>query len=146
MSLGSEFREFVLRGNVVDLAVGVVIGAAFTGVVDVFVKGILTPLISLPGTVNFSDFTVQVGGARFLVGSFLNALISFLIVAFSVFFFVVKPVNALMNRFKPQPPSAETTRQCPFCLSSIPNQATRCSFCTSEVAAAGGQGSGIGSQ
>jgi large conductance mechanosensitive channel len=133
MSVASEFREFVLRGNVVDLAVGVVIGAAFTGVVNSFVKGILTPLISLPGTVNFSDWVVQVGGARFMVGDFVNAIVSFLIVSLTVFFLVVKPLNVLMTRLKPQIPPQVTTRDCPFCLSSIPQKATRCSFCTSEV-------------
>ena len=136
MSLATEFREFILRGNVIDLAVGVVIGAAFTSIVDAFVKGILTPLISIPGTVNFSDYVVRIGGAQFLIGNFINAVISFLIVAFTVFFFVVKPVNAMMSRFKPQTPPVEATRQCPYCLSSIPNQATRCSFCTSEVSTA----------
>lgn len=134
MSIASEFREFVLRGNVVDLAVGVVIGAAFTGVVNAFVKGILTPLISLPGTINFSDWVLQAGGAKFLVGDFLNAVVSFLIVSLVVFLFVVKPINLLSSRLKPQiPPQEITTRDCPFCLSSIPNKATRCSFCTSEV-------------
>ncbi len=133
MSMGKEFQEFILRGNVVDLAIGVVIGAAFTSVVDSFVKGILTPLISIPGKVNFADVVLTVGGAKFLIGTFINSLISFLIVAFTVFFLVVKPVNMLMNRLKPQTPTETTTRQCPFCLSSIPNEATRCSFCTSAV-------------
>jgi large conductance mechanosensitive channel len=130
-----EFREFILRGSVVDLAIGVVIGAAFTGVVNAFVKGILTPLISIPGTVNFSDWKLRAGGATFLTGDFLKSVISFLIVAFVIFFFVVKPVNMLMERLKPKTPPAETTtRECPYCLSAIPVKATRCFACTSEVA------------
>jgi large conductance mechanosensitive channel len=135
MAVLKEFREFVLRGNVIDLAVGVVIGAAFGTVVTAFVKDIITPLISIPGQTNFSELYWQVGGARFLYGDFLNALVSFLLIATVVFFFIVKPVNILMSRFKSTPPEITTTRDCPFCLSKIPLAATRCAFCTAEVEA-----------
>jgi large conductance mechanosensitive channel len=133
MAVWKEFRDFVLRGNVVDLAVGVVIGAAFGAVVTAFVKDIITPILSIPGTTNFSDLVIQVGGARFLIGDFINTLISFLVIAFVIFFFVVKPVNALMKRFKPTATEPETTHDCPYCLSKVPLAATRCAFCTSEI-------------
>jgi large conductance mechanosensitive channel len=133
MSVAGEFKEFVLRGSVVDLAVGVVIGAAFTGVVNAFVKDLLTPLLAIPGKVSFQDYAFQVGGGKFLVGDFVNAVISFLIIAFVVFLFVVKPVNYLMSRRKTEEPVDAPTRECPYCISSIPARATRCSFCTSEV-------------
>jgi large conductance mechanosensitive channel len=135
MAVFKEFREFVLRGNVIDLAVGVVIGAAFGSVVTAFVKDIITQLISVPGQTNFSEWYFQVGGARFLYGDFLNAFVSFLLIATVVFFFIVKPVNILMSRFKSTPPEIITTRDCPFCLSKIPLAATRCAFCTAEVEA-----------
>ena len=128
-----HFRTFILRGNVVDLAVGVVMGAAFGAVVTAFVKDILTPLISIPGKANFGDLALQVGGARFLYGDFLNNLVSFVLISFAIFFFVVKPVNALMNRFKTETATEPTTRECPECLSSIPIKATRCAFCTATV-------------
>src|SRR5438045_8060647 len=133
MGAMKDFRDFVLRGNVVDLAVGVVIGAAFGTVITAFVKDIITPLVSIPGTTNFNDIYWQVGGARFLIGDFINAVIAFVLIAFAVFFFVVRPVNALMARFKPDKPEPEITRECPFCLSKVPLQATRCAFCTSEI-------------
>src|SRR6478672_9158966 len=100
MSIATEFRDFILRGNVVDLAVGVVIGAAFTGVVTAFTKDLLTPLIGIPGKVNFADWAFDVNGSKFLIGDFINAIISFVIIALVVFVFVVKPVNYLMTRFK----------------------------------------------
>ncbi|HLV79949.1 MAG TPA: large conductance mechanosensitive channel protein MscL [Chthonomonadaceae bacterium] len=133
MSLASEFKAFILRGSVVDLAVGVVIGAAFTGVVTAFTKDIITPLIGIPGKLSIGDIAFSINGSRFLVGEFINAVISFLIIAFVIFFFVVRPVNWLMSRRKTETPVDPTTRECPFCLSSIPVQATRCAFCTSEV-------------
>jgi large conductance mechanosensitive channel len=137
MSLATEFRDFILRGNVVDLAVGVVIGAAFTGVVTAFTKDLLTPLIGIPGKVNFAEWAFDVNGSKFMIGDFINQIISFLIIAIVVFIFVVKPVNYLMARFKPQAPTEETTRECPFCLSKVPIKASRCAFCTSELPAAG---------
>ncbi|MHB1925534.1 MAG: large conductance mechanosensitive channel protein MscL [Acidimicrobiales bacterium] len=130
-----DFKAFVLRGNVVDLAVGIVIGAAFGTVVSSFVKNLLTPLVSIPGKANFSALHFTVRHSVFLYGTFLNDLISFIIVAAAVFFFVVRPVNHLMNRRRTSTDSESTTRDCPECLSSIPKAATRCAFCTAEVTA-----------
>jgi large conductance mechanosensitive channel len=135
MSFGSEFKAFILRGSVVDLAVGVVIGAAFGSVVTALTKDIINPLIGIPGKISLGDISYTVNGSKFLIGDFLNAVISFLIMAFVVFVFVVKPVNWLMSLKKTEPASAETTRECPYCLSKIPLAATRCAFCTQEVAA-----------
>jgi large conductance mechanosensitive channel len=135
MSAASEFKDFVLRGNVVDLAVGVVIGGAFGTIVKAFVADIITPLIGLPGKIDLSGFVVNVGNAKFLVGDFLNSIIAFLILAFVIFFFVVKPINVLTSLRKVEPAAPPTTKDCPQCLSSIPLAATRCAFCTSEVPA-----------
>lgn len=133
-TLIDEFRTFALRGNVVDLAVGVVMGAAFGAVVTSLVQDLLTPLLGVFGTPDFRDELVfQVGRAEFRLGLFLNALISLLMIAIAVFFFIVKPVNKLTARLKPQEPVEMPVRECPYCLSSIPSRATRCSFCTSEV-------------
>jgi large conductance mechanosensitive channel len=128
-----EFQAFVLRGNVVDLAVGVVIGAAFGAVVTSFVENVLTPLTGIFRVPDFRELSVGVGAASIDYGLFLNAVISFLLVAAAVFFFVVKPLNRLMARRKTEPEVASTTRECPFCLSSIPVKATRCAFCTAEI-------------
>lgn len=133
MNLAKDFRDFILRGNVVDLAVGVVIGAAFTGVVTAFTKGIITPLIGLPGKFDLSGMVYTVHGAKFLVGDFLNSVISFLLTAFVVYFCVVRPVNFLMSLKKSSEPEPDTTRECPECLSKIPIKATRCAFCTATV-------------
>ncbi len=133
MSAIKEFQTFILRGNVVDLAVGVVIGAAFTGVVTAFTKDILTPIIGIPGKMNFSEYAFTINGSKFLIGEFLNTLISFVLTALVVFFLVVRPVNWLVARRKVDTPAEETTRECPQCLSKIPLKATRCAFCTSEV-------------
>ena len=129
------FREFILRGNVVDLAIAVVIGAAFGSVVTALVEDLITPLIAaIGGQPDFSAITFTINNSQFLIGHFINALLSFLIIAAVVYFFVVLPVNKLMERFKPAPPPpVETTRECPYCKSSIPKTATRCAFCTSEV-------------
>ena len=128
------FRKFILRGNVVDLAVGVVIGAAFGGVVQAAVRDLITPLLGIVGgQQDLSTFTVTVGGARLLVGDFLNALISFLLIAAVVYFLVVLPVNRLMERFRPEPQPAPT-RDCPECLSKIPQAARRCPQCTAQLA------------
>jgi large conductance mechanosensitive channel len=132
-----DFRDFVLRGNVVDLAVAVVIGAAFGAVVTAFVASFITPLIAaIGGKPDFSSLAFTINGSRFTYGAFFNALLSFLIIAAVVFFFVVKPLNALMARYKPEPPLDRVTRECPECLSDIPEHARRCAFCTAEVGAA----------
>ncbi len=134
-----EFRSFVLRGNVVDLAVGVVIGAAFTTVVNALVADLLTPLIAaIGGSADFGGLSFTVNESEFAYGHFLNALISFLLIAAVVFFLVVKPVNALMDRFRPEPPPEAPTRACSECLSSIPAAARRCAFCTATQEGGGG--------
>jgi large conductance mechanosensitive channel len=132
-----EFRDFVLRGNVVELAVAVVIGAAFGAVVTAFVASFVTPLIAaIGGKPDFSSLAFTINGSRFTYGAFFNALLSFLIIAAVVFFFVVRPLNALMARMKPEPALDQVTRPCPECLSDIPERARRCAFCTAEVSAA----------
>jgi large conductance mechanosensitive channel len=137
----ADFKQFLLRGNVVDLAVGIVIGTAFGALVTTFVSSILTPLIAaIFGTHDFSALTFTINGSRFLYGSFFNALISFVTIAAAVFFFVVRPVNALMARRKTEPPVDETTRACPECLSEIPIEARRCAFCTAVVGAGAAEG------
>ncbi len=129
-----EFRAFILRGNLVDLAVAVVIGAAFTALVNAFVKDLVTPLIAaVGGKRDFSALRFEINGSQFLYGDFINAALTFLIVAAVVFFGVVKPVNALLDRFQTEQPVEEETRECPQCISQIPVRANRCSFCTSEV-------------
>ena len=132
----SDFKKFVLRGNVVDLAVAVVIGAAFTAVVTAFVKDFITPLIAaIFGQQDFSGLYFTVNHSQFNYGSFINALLSFLIVATVVFFAVVVPLNMLMKRMNllPKDEPEPETRECPRCLSDIPAAAHRCAFCTSEV-------------
>ena len=128
------FKQFILRGNVVDLAVGVVIGAAFTSVVNSLVKDIISPFISaifkLP---DFSRLTFIINGSTFLYGDFLNAVISFVIVAAVVYFFVVVPVNALVSRLHHEKPLDPTTKKCPECLSEISINARRCAFCTVQL-------------
>ena len=135
MSSAKEFREFILRGNVVDLAVAVIIGGVFGAIVKAFVTDIITPLIGIPGKIDLSAYKFAVNGSVFLIGDFLNTVISFLIIAAVVFFLIVKPVNHLMSLRKTDTPTDPVTRECPFCLSSIPVKAVRCAFCTSEVAA-----------
>jgi len=131
------FRDFILRGNVVDLAVGVVIGAAFGALVTSLTKDLLTPLIAaIFGKPDFSSISVTVNGSQLMVGNFLNALIAFLLVATAVYFFVVLPVNSLMRRFASAPPAPAATRACPECATPIPIQARRCPNCTSQVGAA----------
>ena len=136
MGIAKEFRDFILRGNVVDLAVGVLIGGAFGGIVTALTKDLITPFIGMFGKVDLSNLNTTINGAKFGFGDFLNVVVSFLITAFVVFFFVVKPVNHLMSLRKTEPPVAPTTRECPYCLSSIPVLASRCAFCTAEVSAA----------
>ena len=129
-----DFKEFLLRGNLVDMAVGVVIGLAFGAVVAALVADLVTPLIAaIGGKPNFADLSFTVNKSNFLYGAFINAVIAFLVIAAVVFFLVVKPTNALMRRRKTEPPVDETVRQCPHCLSEIPVAASRCAFCTQEV-------------
>ena len=129
------FRDFILRGNVVDLAIAVVIGAAFTAIVTAFVGDIVTPLIAaIVHKPDFSALVFDVNGGIIKYGDFLNALISFLLIAGVVYFFVVVPVNALMARFHPKVVAPVTNKNCPECLSAIPLAARRCSYCTQLVA------------
>jgi large conductance mechanosensitive channel len=132
-----DFREFLLRGNLVETAVGIVIGLAFAAVVTALVADLITPLIAaIGGNANFSSLSFTIHKSHFLYGAFINALISFVVIAAAVFFLVVKPVNALMARRKTETPVDEQTRQCPECLSEVPVLARRCAFCTSEIGAA----------
>ena len=130
------FRSFLLRGNVVDLAVGIVVGAAFTAVVNGFVKDFLTPLIGMVGGSkgDFNKHTFSVYGSTFGYGDFVGDVISFVLVAGVVYFFVVLPVNTLHARFAPKQEPLVTTKDCPECLSAVPIAATRCAFCTVELA------------
>jgi large conductance mechanosensitive channel len=131
--MAGGFKQFLLRGNVVDLAVGVIIGASFGGVVTAFTKDLLTPLIAaVAGKPDFSAIQFEVNGSKFPLGDFINALISFLIVATVVYYMVVLPVNALISRSRKEPPADPTTKKCPECLSEIPIQAKRCAFCTTQ--------------
>ena len=132
-----DFKAFILRGNVVDLAVAVVIGAAFGAVIAALVADLLTPLIAaIAGKHDFSRLTFTIHKSTFLYGSFINAVLAFVLIAAAVYFFVVRPVNALMARRKTQPGVESPTRECPECLSSIPAAARRCAFCTAQVAPA----------
>jgi len=129
-----EFRDFLLRGNVVDLAVAFVIGAAFGALITSFVADVLTPLLGLVGVPNFSTLAFTAGDATVSYGVFLNALISFVLVVAAIFFFVVKPMNALAaRRAAREPGEAPTTKPCPFCATDIPMGATRCPHCTSQL-------------
>lgn len=131
-----DFRAFLLRDNVVDLAVAVVIGAAFGAVVTALVQDLVTPLLAIPGKTDFSSLSFTINESRFMYGHFLNVLISFVSIAGAVFFFVVRPVNALMARRKTAPDVESTTKTCEHCLSSIPRAASACAFCTRDVQAA----------
>ena len=128
-----DFKAFILRGNVVDLAVAVVLGAAFGRSVTAIVDGILTPLLAIPGETNFGDLSFSIGGGEFRYGDVINAIISFLSIAAAVFFFVVKPVNALMARRKTEPDVESVTKECDYCLSNVPAAAIVCAFCTREI-------------
>lgn len=128
-----EFRAFLLRGSVVELAVGIVIGAAFVGMVESLVENILTPLVGFFGTPDFSGLSVRAGKSVITYGAFLNSAISFVMIAAAVFFFAVKPVNKLMGTTKKTADAEPANRECPHCLSSIPKLAVRCAFCTQEV-------------
>jgi len=128
----SGFRKFLLRGNVVDLAIAVMIGAAFATVVSAFTGSFITPLLAaIGGKPDFASLLFRVNGAAFTYGLFINAVISFLILAAILYFLVILPVNALMDRFKPAPDEPTPTKDCTECLSSIPVAAHKCAFCTS---------------
>ena len=131
-----DFREFLLRGNLVDMAVGIVIGIAFAAVVTALVADLVTPLIAaIGGNPDFSTLSFTINKSHFLYGAFINALITFVVIAAVIYYLVVKPVNALMARRKVEPPVDATTKECPHCLSQIPVGARRCAFCTQEVGA-----------
>lgn len=130
----SGFHKFLLRGNVVDLAVAVVVGAAFGNVVQALVKSFITPLIGIFGGIpDLPALAFTINGSRFAFGEFINAVVTFVLIAFVVYFFVVLPVNALMDRYRPEEPIGPKQRDCPHCLSKIPQAASRCTFCTQEV-------------
>ena len=134
MGLFKGFKDFILRGNLVELAVAFVIGAAFSGLVQSFVKDLITPLIGIPGQFSFPGWSFTIHGSVFLIGDFFNALISFILLALVVFLFVVRPMAAILAEIKKHEKQAEPdTRECPFCLNQIPVKARRCGFCTSEV-------------
>jgi large conductance mechanosensitive channel len=129
------FKQFLLRGNVIELAVAVVMGAAFGAVVTAFVKDLITPLIAaIVGKPDFSGIFFTVNGSKFMIGDFINALVSFMLIGAAVYFFVVLPVNALLERIrKGQAPPDPTTKNCPECLSAVPIAARKCAFCTSAL-------------
>jgi large conductance mechanosensitive channel len=132
-----DFREFLLRGNLVDMAVGIVIGVAFAGVVSTLVSSLITPLISaVIGQPDFSQLTFTVNGSDFTYGIFLDSLIAFVLIAAVVFYLVIKPVNRLMAARRTEAPVDATTHPCPECLSEIPLAARRCAFCTAQVSPA----------
>jgi large conductance mechanosensitive channel len=129
------FKAFILRGNVLDLAVAVVIGAAFGAVVTALVKDLITPIIAaIVGKPDFSAIVFEVNGSKFLIGDFINAIVSFLLISAAVYFFVVLPVNTLLARIKRgEAPPDPTSKKCPECLSEVPLAARRCAFCTSAL-------------
>jgi len=132
MTLLRGFKTFLLRGNVVDLAIAVVIGVAFAAVVSAFVKDLVTPLIAaLGGKPDFASLYFTVNNSKFLYGDFINAILSFLIIAAVIYFFVVTPYTAWLARSRKEPPPDPTTKKCTECLSEIPKDARRCAFCTS---------------
>src|SRR5436190_8551477 len=131
------FRQFVLRGNVIDLAVGVVVGAAFGTVVTALTKDLLTPLIAaIVGKPDFAAIQFTINGSKFLIGDFINAIVSFLLIAAAVYYLVVLPVNALVSRYYKGALADPTKKKCPECLSEIPANARRCAFCTAQIASA----------
>ncbi|HPN96279.1 MAG TPA: large conductance mechanosensitive channel protein MscL [Candidatus Moranbacteria bacterium] len=131
----NEFKKFLLRGNVVDLAVGVVVGASFGTVVTALVSDLITPLIAaIIKAPDFSNLMFTLNGSQFMYGHFLNAVISFVLMAAAVFFFVVKPINVLMARYKKESATLPAMKKCPECLGEIPAAAKRCKHCTQAVA------------
>ena len=136
MGMFNDFKAFLLRGNVIDLAVAVVIGAAFKAIIDSFVTDLVTPMIgAFGGEPDFSTLHFTINSSRFMYGAFINQVISFVIIAAVIFFFVITPVNALMARAKKEPAADPTLKKCPECVSDIPVNAKRCAFCTSAQAA-----------
>jgi large conductance mechanosensitive channel len=132
-----DFKDFLLRGNLLDLAVAVVVGVAFTALINALVKDLITPLIAaIVGKQNFDNLYFTINGSRFSYGSFFNALLSFILIAAVIFFLVVKPVNHLMNRLG-LTPTEDPVRECPECLSKVPVPATRCAYCTSQLTPTG---------
>lgn len=130
------FKTFLLRGNVLDLAIAVVIGLAFKAIIDALVKDLITPLIAaLGGKPDFSNLSFTVNNSKFLYGDFINAIVSFLIIAAVIYFLIVLPTNKMLERVSTQPKHEVTTRECPYCLSTIPLKATYCAFCTQALAA-----------
>jgi large conductance mechanosensitive channel len=127
-----EFKAFVLRGNVIELAIAVVLGIAFGMVISAVVSGLITPLIAIPGTGSFADLDFEISGSTFEYGTVIDAIINFVLVAAAIFFVVVKPLMVMQKR-REAAPAKPTTRDCPFCLSEIPRAAVRCANCTSEV-------------
>jgi large conductance mechanosensitive channel len=128
------FKKFLLRGNVVDLAIGVIIGASFSDVVSSFVKNLLTPLIAaIGGKPDFSAVYFELGKGKFMIGDFLNQLISFAISAAVIYFFVVLPMNRLIDKMKSGKTVDPTEKACPECLSDIPLKAVRCKYCTAQL-------------
>jgi large conductance mechanosensitive channel len=129
-----EFKAFVLRGNVIELAIAVVLGVAFTALITALIEDLITPLIAaIFGTHDFSALTFTINGSVFRYGHFLNALLTFVVVATALFFFVVLPVNAMVQRSRRETPADPTTKKCPECLSEIPLEARRCAFCTVQL-------------
>ncbi|MGH3025103.1 MAG: large conductance mechanosensitive channel protein MscL [Gaiellaceae bacterium] len=129
-----DFKEFLLRGNLVDMAVGIVVGVAFAAVVTALVGDLITPLIAaIGGQPDFSGLSFTINNSHFLYGAFINSAITFIVIAAVIFFLVVKPVNALMARRKTDTPVDETVKDCRYCLSQIPAAASRCAFCTQSV-------------
>lgn len=128
------FKSFLLRGNLVDMAVGIVIGIAFGTLVTAFVKDLITPLIAaLFGKPDFSGLTFTINNSRFLYGDFINVVVAFLIIAVVIYFFVVVPYVRFRARFDPAPVPAPEMKDCPRCFSNIPARATRCPFCTADL-------------
>jgi large conductance mechanosensitive channel len=128
-----DFRQFLARGNLIDLAVAVVLGVAFGAVVTSLVEDLITPLIAAVfGKPDFSGLTFTINDSEFRYGEFINALLSFIVIAAVVFFFVIKPINALMDRLRTEP-ADESTRKCPECISDVPVEASRCAFCTAKI-------------
>jgi large conductance mechanosensitive channel len=128
------FKEFILRGNVIDLAVAVVIGGAFGAIVNALVRDLITPLVAaIGGKRDFSGIFFTVNGSKFMIGDFMNAVVSFLIISAVIYFFVVTPMNKIMARMKRGEKVDPTEKMCPECLSSIPIKAKRCKYCTAEV-------------
>ena len=134
MSMFKEFRKFILRGNVVDLAVGIAIGAAFTSLVNSLVKGFIDPLVAVfYGGQKLASSSFTINGKEFLYGDIINSVISLLVVAVVIFFLVVQPINQLTERFSGGKDEGEPMQKCPFCHGKIPKAATKCMFCTSTV-------------